>query len=119
MDKATAMNLLKNTFVEHTLLDGTTVKMTLAFAVLKMLESKNPELADRYYKVTMKNERDMREMDMITIVYTAYVCANIDNPDVLDEETFMILLGSDRFALRDTVQRMLGAKKNQTFAKHS
>ena len=109
MDKSTAMNLLKNTYVPYTLIDGTTIQLTLAFYLLKLLEGKNPDLAERYYKMTSK--KDMRDTDIVTIMYTAYCCANLDNPELLDEETFMILLGSDRLSMRGLVNRLMGAKK--------
>lgn len=120
MDKSTAMNLLKNTFVDYELLDGSTVKLTLAFALLKMLEDKNAVLANRYYKVTTKKESEMRELDIVTMLYTAYTCACIaDNAEVMDEDTFMILLGSDRLSLKRVFNQLMGAKKNPASVSHS
>lgn len=109
MDKSTAMNLLKNTYVPYVLIDGTEVKLTLAFYLLKLLEGKNPDLVDRYYKLSSK--KDMRDLDMITVLYTAYCCANIDNDDMMDEETFMILVGSDRLSMKGLMNQLMGAKK--------
>ena len=111
MDKSTAMNLLKNTFVKYTLIDGTTVNLTLAFALLKALEGTNSELAERYDKITAKNEKDWCEYDIVTILYTAYCCANLDDPEMLNEEVFCILMGSDRFSLRGLFNQLMGAKK--------
>lgn len=120
MDKSTAMNLLKNTFVKYTLpVDGTTVDLTLAFALLKALEGKNPELANRYYKATSKKESEARESDIITMLYTAYSCANLDNPEAMSEEVFTILLGSDRVSLRRVFNQLIGAKKNPGSANRS
>ena len=119
MDKSTAMNLLKNTFVDYTLIDGTTVKLTLAFALLKALENKNPDLANRYYKLTAKKPHEVNEFDTVTMLYTAYACANMDDPEMMDEETFMILLGSDRFSLRRVFNQLMGAKKNPASVNHS
>lgn len=120
MDKSTAMNLLKNTFVDYTLIDGTTVKLTLAFALLKMLEDKDANLANRYYKVTSKKESEMRELDIITMLYTAYFCACIaDGAEAMDEDTFMILLGSDRLSLKRIFNQLMGAKKNPASVSHS
>lgn len=119
MDKATALNLLKNTFVPLELEGGVTVKLTLAFYLLKKLESKNPDLADRYYKATSKKQHEMREFDIVTMLYTAYVCANMDDPELMDEDTFMILLGSDRVSLKNIVQGLVGSKKKPGFANRS
>lgn len=119
MDKSTAMNLLKNTFVKYTLIDGTTVNLTLAFALLKALEGSNPELAERYYKITSKAEKDWCEYDIVTIIYTAYACANLDEPEMLDEEVFCILMGADRFSLRGLFNRLMGMKKKPASATRS
>ena len=120
MDKSTAMNLLKNTFVDYELIDGSTVKLTLAFALLKMLEDKDSALANRYYKVTAKKESEMRELDIVTMLYTAYSCACIaDGAESMDEDMFMILIGSDRQSLRRIFNQLMGAKKNLASAAHS
>lgn len=112
MDKSSAINLLKNTFIDYTLIDGTTVKLTLAFYLLKQLESKNPSLSDRYYKTTSKKQSELRDIDTVTIIYTAYCCANLDNEELMDEDVFMILMGGDRLSMNGIVQRLVGAKKN-------
>lgn len=109
MDKSTAMNLLKNTYVQYELIDGTKVDLTLAFYLLKLLEGKNPGLTARYYKLQSKKE--MIDTDMVTIIYTAYCCANLDNPEMMDEETFMIMMGSDRLSMRSLMNRLMGSKK--------
>lgn len=112
MNKEQAMNLLKNTFIDYTLIGDMTVKLTLSFFLLKKLESKMPEVAERYYKTQTKKQSEMRDTDLISILYTAYCCANIDDPELMDEETFAILMGSDRMALNGIVNRLVGAKKN-------
>ena len=117
MDKSTAMNLLKNTYVPYVLIDGTEVQLTLAFYLLKLLEGKKPDLADRYYKLSSKKE--MRDLDMVTILYTAYCCANLDKEEMLDEETFMILLGCDRLSMRSLMNQLMGAKKKPGSVTHS
>lgn len=111
MDKSIAMNLLKNTYVEYELIDGNKVNLTLAFYLLKLLEGKKPDLTARYYK--MQSKKEMNDLDMVTILYTAYCCANMDDPEMMDEETFMILMGSDRLTMRGLMNRLLGAKKNR------
>ena len=119
MDKSTAMNLLKNTFIDYTLINGDTVKLTLAFAMLKALEAKNPDLVSRYYKTAQKKESEFRDLDMVTIIYTAYACTNLDNEDALDEEVFTILMGSDRLSMQWLSNRLMGAKKKPGSLNHS
>lgn len=111
MDKSTAMNLLKNTFYSYELIDGNEVQLTLAFYLLKQLEGKNPTLTDRYYKATAKKQHEMKDLDAVTIIYTAYCCANLGNPDLMDEDTFMIMMGSDRVSLGGLMNKLVGAKK--------
>lgn len=117
MDKSSAMQLLKNTYVPYTLINGETVQLTLAFYLLKQLEGKNSALVERYYKLQSKKE--MRDTDIVTILYTAYCCANLDSEDLHDEEAFMILLGSDRLSMRGIMNRLMGAKKKPGFDSHS
>lgn len=111
MDKSTAMNLLKNTFVEYELINGAKIQLTLAFYLLKQLEGKNPSIVDRYYKSMSKKQSEVNDFDAITIIYTAYCCANIDDPEMMDEETFMIMLGSDRMSMGGLMNKLVGAKK--------
>ncbi len=117
MDKSTAMNLLKNTYVPYTLIDGSEVQLTLAFYLLKLLEGKKPDLTARYYKLQSKKE--MNDIDMVTIIYTAYCCANLDNAEMMDEDTFMIMMGADRLSMRSLMNRLMGAKKKPDSVTHS
>ena len=119
MDKSTAMNLLKNTFVKLEMLGGIEVNLTLAFYLLKQLESKNALLAERYYKTTQKKQTELRDTDIITILYTAYSCANMDDPNMMDEDTFTIMLGSDRETLGGLMNQLIGAKKKPASAARS
>lgn len=97
-----------NTVVEYEFYDGTTVKMTLTFYALYQLKSKNKALYDRYNKIMSTKNSD--ELDMITVLYVAYVCAN-DGEDLMTEEEFLFKCGSDRIALKDAVEQLLQPKK--------
>ena len=119
IDRQAAIHMLKNTFVEYVLIDGTAVKLTLAFYLLKQLEAKNPALAERYYKTVAKQQRDVRDTDIITVLYAAYCCANMGEEEMLDEELFTILLGSDRLSMRGVFNQLMGAKKKPDFGKRS
>lgn len=119
MDKSTAMNLLKNTFIDYELIDGNTVKLTLAFYLLKQLEGKNPKIVERYYKAIQKKQSEATDFDAVSVIYTAYCCANIDDPEMMDEETFTIMMGADRVSLGGLMNDLVGAKKKQVFAARS
>ena len=105
------MNKKLNTTVDFELCDGTTVKLTLAFYHLYQLKSKNPSLYKRYNAAMSNTAKDnYDELDMITILYAAYMCANMDAA-VLDEEEFMMLCGSDRIAVGNAVKALTSPKK--------
>lgn len=82
MNKEQALNLLKNTFIDYEMVGGIKVKLTLSFYLLKQLETKNPDLIKRYYEAQTKDAKQRRDSDTITLMYTAYCCANMDDPDL-------------------------------------
>lgn len=95
-----------NTTIDFELVDGRVVPMTLFFYALYQFKSKNKPLYDRYNKVMTKGAQD--EFDMITVLYTAYCCAN-DDP--MTEEEFIMALGCDRKAVAEAVQALTQPKK--------
>lgn len=104
--------------------DGTTCEMTLAFYALLILKGKNKNLYDRYNKsmngMTDK-KKDYDELESLIILYTAYRCANINEPEenLLSEKDFIIKCGSNRKAVGLAMQRLLNPKKPQAFGNHS
>lgn len=101
---------MKNTFYEYTFEDGESVKMTLAFYFLYQLKNINKGLYERYNKIMMNGAKE--EIEMITVLYTAYMCANItDAGNCMSEEEFMIKCGQDRLAVRNAVDELTKAKK--------
>lgn len=106
------MNKKLNTTIDFEFYDGTTAKMTLAFYYLYQLKTKNPSLYKRYNAAmanSVSNSYD--ELDMITILYAAYMCANLDADEVMGEEEFMMKCGSDRMAVGNAVKVLTNPKK--------
>ena len=104
--------------------DGTTCEMTLAFCALLMLKGKNKNLYYRYNKAMngmTDKKKDYDELESLTILYTAYRCANINEPEenILSESDFIIKCGSDRKAVGKAMQRLLNPKKPQAFGNPS
>lgn len=95
-----------NTVIEFELWDGTVVPMTLTFYAVYQLKNKNKPLYDRYNKVMTKGAQD--ELDMVTVLYTAYCCAN---SEPMSEEEFMMALGSDRKSVAEAIQKLTQPKK--------
>lgn len=101
-----------NTNYEYELADGSTVKMTLSFYALYQLRGKNKSVYDRYNKIMAAMAKDkMDELDNISLLYTAYLCANISETDVISEEDFIMLCGSDREAVGTALQHLTNPKK--------
>lgn len=106
MDK----NILSTTY-DFKLANGETVKLTLNFYFLYQLRSKNEPLYKKYNQIMQsmsKNNLDI--LDMVTICYVAYVCANLNAEEVLSEEDFYMLCGSDMKGVGDAVQRLVTPK---------
>ena len=104
------MDKKMNTIIDFEFCDGTSAKMTLTFYALYQLKAKNKALYERYNKIMSKNISE--ELEMITVTYTAYVCANLSEENLMTEEEFMIKCGSDRIAIRDAVQELTQPKKH-------
>ncbi len=112
------MNRQMNTVVEFNLCDGSTVKMTLAFYKLYQLRAKN-ESQYKKYNAAMNKGKNIDDLDTITILYTAYVCANMEQPNLMTEEEFMIMCGSDRVETGRAVKALIQPKKQKVSDNHS
>jgi hypothetical protein len=100
-----------NTTLDFEFYDGTTAKLTLTFYALYQLRSKNVGLYNRYNQAmnsSSKNGYD--EFEMLTILYVAYMCANMNEENVLTEEEFIIKCGSDRVAVGNAVKQLTSPK---------
>lgn len=94
--------------------DGGTCQMSLSFIRLKRLAGKNKALYDRHQKVMMNGSKD--ELDTLTVLYAAYVCANLDSEDLMTEEEFIERCGSDRVAVNEALGALTNPKKRQASA---
>lgn len=95
-----------NTNIDFELADGTIVPMTLTFYAIYQLKNKNKPLYDRYNKISTKGAQD--ELDMVTVLYAAYCCAN---SEPMNEEDFIMALGCDRKAVGEAIQKLTQPKK--------
>lgn len=102
-----------NTTYDFEFCDGSKAVLTLAFYALYQLRSKNKTLYDRYNKVMNKQQKgELDELDSITILYTAYHCANLNSTEeLLTEEDFIFKCGSDRVAINNAIQHLVNPKK--------
>jgi hypothetical protein len=97
--------------------DGSTCEMTLAFILLKRLSSKNKSLYERCQKVMAHGAKD--ELDTLTVLYTAYICANMDDESPMSEDEFIEKCGCDRQAIMRALQELTTAKKQKASAVRS
>lgn len=101
-----------NTTYDFPLADGTTVKLTLAFYHLYQLKSKHKNLYMRYNKIMQETDGNSFDiLDMVTVCYVAYMCANMDAETVLTEEEFYMLCGSDMTVVGNAVKHLITPKK--------
>lgn len=99
-----------HTVREFELADGSKIKLSLAFYLLYQLRSKRKDIYDKYNKIMQKGPEE--ELQSITVLYTAYLCANLSNLDeCMDEETFLMLIPDDRKTLGLTVKELVNPKK--------
>lgn len=97
--------------------DGTTCQMTLAFIMLKRLASKNKKLYDRCQQVLANGGKD--EFDTLTVLYAAYMCANMDEENILTEDEFIEKCGCDRVAFINALEILTNPKKAKVSADRS
>lgn len=75
---------MMNTYQEFTLLNEEKVKLTLTFGKLNLLKSIHPALYERFNKILYGKSEDI--LDLVTMVYVAYWCANYDGVTELHKE---------------------------------
>lgn len=97
--------------------DGTSCTMTLSFIRLKRLSGKNRSLYERCQKVMANGAKD--EFDTLAVLYAAYVCANMDDGELMSEDEFIEKCGWDRQAVMTALKALTGPKKPAASAGHS
>jgi len=101
-----------NTNYEFHFYDGTSTDLTLTFYALYKLKAKNKAMYDRYNRIMAAQSRNSYdELEMISILYTAYICAHLDDEEIMTEEEFIIKCGFDRVAMGHAVKALTQAKK--------
>lgn len=110
----------KNTYVDIELETGETVKATLAYIHLLHLKNHNKEIYDRYNRIMTKGPQD--ELEIVSVIYTAYLCAMIANDDIeeaMTEEEFMSVMSPDREYAGQLLSQLYTPKKAKASAGRS
>lgn len=77
----------KNSYLNFTLINGEKVKVTLTFGKLNLLKSVNNSLYQRFCKILNGSSKEI--LDLATVIYVAYWCANYGNEDLMTEDDFL------------------------------
>ena len=97
--------------------DGDKCQMSLSFIRLKRLASKRKDLSDRYHNVMIKGTKS--ELDVLTVLYTAYVCANMERDDLMGEDDFIERCGDDHVIIFEAFDALTNPKKRKASGDHS
>ena len=102
---------IPSTIHEFELADGRKVKMTLRFYSLYLLKSKNKQAYEKYNKIMIKGPQE--EIENVTILYTAYLCANLENiEECMSEMDFLMNMPDDREYVNNVLSALINPKKN-------
>lgn len=103
--------IMLNTTTDFEFCDGTKTKLTLAFYYLLKLRSNHKELYDKYNRIMQdSNGKNFDILDMVTLCYVGYMCAHIDEEEVLTEEEFFMLCGSNMNNIGKAVKALVNPK---------
>lgn len=100
---------MKNTVIEFQLNNDEKVNLTLTFGKLNVLRSVNNELYTRYNEIIYGKREDI--MDMVTIIYVAYWCANFGNETYHKEDEFIDLVPFDMLEIQRAYNSLMRPKK--------
>lgn len=99
-----------NTVYNFELADGETVQMTLRYYNLYQLKSKNKQAYTKYNKIMIKGPEE--ELENVTILYTAYLCANLEHiEECMTELEFLQRMPEDREYIGAILQNLINSKK--------
>lgn len=103
---------MKNTYQELVLENGETVKLTLNFARLLKIKNEQPKIYDRFMKVLQNKDFDI-VFDSLTVLYTGYLCANMNEESVLSEDEFMELVPFDLEVINVVAGQLIQSSKKK------
>lgn len=102
---------IPSTVYDFELADGTTVKMTLRYYSLYLLKSKDKQAYEKYNKIMSKGPQE--EIENVTVLYTAYLCANLENiEECMSEMEFLMNMPDNREYVNKILSSLIYPKKN-------
>lgn len=109
---------MKNTFLNMKLENGEKIELTLNFARLLQLKNKNKAIYEKYNKILCNGAKDAIE-DTITVIYVAYLCANVDKEELLGFNEFAGLIPQNFGEINNVCQELISPKKKKDLENHS
>lgn len=104
------MEEVKATGQEYILSNGESVYLSLSFGRLNLLKKLNLELYNRFNEILYGKSNDI--LDLVTIIYVGYWCANFKLTDNLyKEEDFIELVEFDTLEIQRTFKELTQPKK--------
>lgn len=104
------MEETKTTGQEFTLKNGEVVTLSLSFGRLNLLKKLDIELYDRFNKILYGKSEDI--LDLVTIIYVGYWCANFKlTDDLYKEEDFIELIEFNTLEIQRTFKALTQPKK--------
>ena len=100
---------MKNTLIDFQLTNEEVVKLTLTFGKLNLLKSVNNALYSKYNSIMYGKSEDI--LDMVTVVYVAYWCANFGKDDMYKEDEFIDLVPFDMVEIKRAFTALTQPKK--------
>lgn len=104
------MNEIKHNYQEFTLTNGEVVNLSLSFGKLNILKKLNFGLYERFNRVLYGKSEDI--LDLVTMVYVAYWCANYNGTtELYKEEDFFDLVEFNALELKRVFTALTQPKK--------
>ena len=97
-----------NTYEKLILNDDREIKLTLNFARLLKVKNDYKDTYEKYNDIILNGTKDV--FDMVDIIYTAYLCANIGE-EVLEYNRFIELIPESTTLIARKVQALTSSKK--------
>lgn len=108
--KMSEVTNLKTVEKEFELNDGSKIKLVINFGLLYQLRAKRKEIYDTYSNTIIMGTKDL--FDFIQILYTAYLCANINDLEkCMSFEDFIEKMPGDTMTIVSMATELTQPKK--------
>lgn len=93
--------------------NGEIVNLCLNFKSLLKVKNNYPDVYESFNKVVLYGtQKDTDFFELVSVIYTGYLCANMDNKDRYTYEEFRDLIPLNMKLITDIQDVLLGIRKN-------